>query len=171
MSCLIRRSVMMMLFVGFIFWTGVAAAYQTQASSTPPDSTRSFFPESPNISQEPIGPMIFRTLLSLLIIVGVIYVAMYLLKRLPNRRRGGDIAIRIIGTKMLGPKKSIYMVEIEDRRLVLGVTDSSISMLTELEKLPEELRNAESDRRHDMTPGGRFRDILDGFVKKRGEDG
>lgn len=168
---MIGRSIMMMLFVGVLMWVGVVQANQIKSQSATPDSTRSFFSESPEISQEPIGPMIFRTLLSLLIIVGVIYFAMYLLKRLPNRRRAGDVAIRITGSKMLGPKKSIYMVEIEDRRLVLGVTDASISMLTELEKLPEELRNAQSERRHDDQVGGRFRDILDGFVKKRGDDG
>ena len=135
-------------------------------------------PESDPVKEEVIpleqrnfGPVIFRTMVSLILLVGLIYAAMFFLRRFVNRRRGsGGLSIRILGSTFLGPKKGIYLVEVEGRRLLLGVTDGAISYLTELEKGADEEVSDVTPQATGETEGGRFRDILNTWMGKRGKD-
>jgi len=66
-----------------------------------------------------------RVIFSLIVVVGVIYLFVYLLKKFsPNSGRfsnpGKDI-FSIVGQLRLSTKKSIYLVRIGERLLVLGV--------------------------------------------------
>ena len=44
----------------------------------------------------------------------------------------GEKVIEVVATHHLGPKKSIHMVKVAGRTLVLGVADDSINLITEL---------------------------------------
>jgi len=46
-------------------------------------------------------------------------------------------AIEIIATHHLGPNKTIYMIKVTNRTLVIGVSNESISLITELNSNPE----------------------------------
>ena len=123
------------------------------------------------LPQTSFGPLLLKTVVSLLVVVGVTVFGMYGLKHFINRKKSGNLAIRVIGSTMLGPKKGIYLVEVAERWLLLGVTDASISMLTELEKGSQTDASYPHGGGESQVLGNRFREFLDTFIKKRGDDG
>jgi flagellar biogenesis protein FliO len=87
-----------------------------------------------------------RMLASLMGVVLLLGAALFGLKKLSNsRNRDGAVGrwvrkslgrtekmIEVVATHHLGPKKSIHMVKVAGRTLVLGVADDSINLITEL---------------------------------------
>jgi flagellar protein FliO/FliZ len=70
---------------------------------------------------------------SLLLVVGLIVAAAWLLRRTPlgafSRANG---SLKVIATLPLGPRERLVLVETESRRLLLGVGPAGISCLDEL---------------------------------------
>ena len=75
--------------------------------------------------------------LGLLIILGVILVAFYVLKKFGARlglhgaRKAGQISFQ--AQLQLGPKKSVVVVRFLNKILVLGVTEHNINLLTQMD--------------------------------------
>jgi flagellar biosynthetic protein FliO len=70
--------------------------------------------------------------IKLLAVIALIYVAATLLKRytlgLPKASQG---IIHVLDASPIGPRRTIYVVEVGDRVLVIGGTDSSLTTLAE----------------------------------------
>lgn len=88
-------------------------------------------------------PSLARIVVALLVIVVVIYVTVFLLRRLSGNRLGGGRGktVQVIEHTYLAPKKSVCLLKLADRAVLIGITDASITMLTELEwdSLPPEV--------------------------------
>ncbi|MDQ4138275.1 MAG: flagellar biosynthetic protein FliO [Actinomycetota bacterium] len=69
-----------------------------------------------------------RVIVSLAVVLGVLW---YLQKKLSKRGIGkaAGKAVTLIGRQAVGPKASVAVVEIDGRRLVLGVTEHSVTVL------------------------------------------
>lgn len=76
----------------------------------------------------------FQALAAVFLILGALAFAFYILKRY-GRRAGLSVFNRddleIEGQLAIGPKKNVVVVRFLNKRLVLGVTDSNINLLTE----------------------------------------
>ncbi|MFV1950749.1 MAG: flagellar biosynthetic protein FliO, partial [Nitrospinota bacterium] len=93
--------------------------------------------------EEPLPPSVpdlfsttVRMIVSLIIVLSVILIIYYLVKRFllkGNGMIGGNRLIKVISTNFIGPKKAITLVEVADEVLVLGISNNNISMLTRLE--------------------------------------
>jgi len=86
----------------------------------------------------PIGSIV-KMVSALIVVIFSVYVGLYLLKRLMaarGRRDGRDNLLEVIQSTYVGPKKSVSLLRVADRSVLIGVTDNSISVLTELD--PEE---------------------------------
>jgi len=88
--------------------------------------------------------------LKLGLVVGLIYACVWVLKRL--MRKGGTLPkgarnLRILETAYLAPERSLHIVAVQDKLLVLGATQAQISFLTELDPvgLPEVSPNPKAD--------------------------
>ena len=82
-----------------------------------------------------VGPMILRLVLTLGAVVALIFGTVWVLKRFAVRRWPGNMQnrpIRVLERVHLAPKKSLDVVAVGERVLLLGVTENSISFLTEL---------------------------------------
>jgi len=82
-----------------------------------------------------IGPIV-KMFSALAIVVVIAYLALYLLKRLMGRRYGGSLTddnVEVLQTTCIGPHKAISLVRVGNRSVLVGVTDSRISTLTELD--------------------------------------
>jgi flagellar biogenesis protein FliO len=66
--------------------------------------------------------------------------AAQLTKKFVGTQRGPKAQVDVLATHHLGPKKSLSVVKIAGRTLVLGVTDESINLITQLDDdvTPEE---------------------------------
>lgn len=80
---------------------------------------------------------------ALCLLLGVIFAGLYLLKRF-GPRAGLNISqnaqLKTVGQINLGPKKRLVMVRFLNKLLLLGVTETSINVLSE----------AEADHAHDF---------------------
>lgn len=81
-------------------------------------------------------PELLQVAGSMLLLLAVLVAALYLLKRFgPKAGLGvfgrGDITLE--GQLPLGPRRSVVVVRYLNKRLVLGVTETSINLLTEME--------------------------------------
>jgi flagellar biosynthetic protein FliO len=87
--------------------------------------------EIPNFSKS-----IFRSFLYLLVILGLLILTIYFLKRFFFKEVNistSTKSLKIISSIYIGDKKRICLIEVLGRILVLGVTPTSIDLLTEIE--------------------------------------
>ena len=76
-----------------------------------------------------------RAMLSVVIVIGLLGLAAWLLRRhAPSR--GPRQAVTVETAVALGDKRSLVIVGVEGRRLLLGLTPGSVSLVTELAPLP-----------------------------------
>ena len=77
-----------------------------------------------------------RALLSLAGIVILIFITILVLKKIVFQQRLSPAfsnAVSVLGTVPIAPKKSIQLVKMVDRVLVIAVTESNVSLLTEID--------------------------------------
>jgi len=82
------------------------------------------------------GGMVLTTLGYLCLLLGVIFLAYWLLKRLGFHGMGirsGSGAPRLLTRLMLGNRQSVAVVRYRDKDMVLGVTEEHISLLREFD--------------------------------------
>jgi len=73
-----------------------------------------------------------KTMSYLVLLIGVLLVALYFLRKITVNRNGimrGQDTIRVIATRHLAPKNYITVVEVGNSVLTLGVTSENISCL------------------------------------------
>lgn len=104
---------------------------------------------------------------SILIVIGLLYLFLYLLKRF-FYRPGSSLAesgqFELLQQFHLGPKKNLTLIRVCGRILLLGVTDSSINTLMEISD-EDELRSIQDGLK--AQPGAKtqnFREIYQGLV-------
>lgn len=110
----------------------------------------------------------FKLILSMGLIIGLIYLSTYFLRKLNIRGAAGEVgggSIKVIGRTFIGPKQCLYVVKIGDKYSVLGATDSNINYITELKKEEADKYEATPQKFSDASPFARFSDILKGKLK------
>ena len=80
--------------------------------------------------------LLFRVGLSLGFIVLLIWGAVWVMRRFsdvkPGSAGGGEL-VEILGRSYIAPKKAVYVLRVGDRALAVGVTESTITPLTDLD--------------------------------------
>lgn len=108
----------------------------------------------------------FRTILSLVIVIGLVYVVMIALQRFIRRdSKSASGSMKILSSLPLGVKKYVMIVQVEDRRLVLGVTEHQVTLLCELDKeIPEAYQQQSEEPGKELTRN--FQNILKRMMQK-----
>ncbi len=78
-----------------------------------------------------------KAVIPLILIVGLLYAVLYFIKKYGISIKGnkaGSVAINVLSSQMIMPKKFISVVKVDDKLLVLGVSEHSITLLKELDK-------------------------------------
>lgn len=87
---------------------------------------------------------ILRAILSLLIVIGLIYLTAWAYKRLnifntsklvKTQQQTGMNKFKVISSQSLGANKNLHVVEINGKYLVLGSTQNNISLIKEFDKI------------------------------------
>ena len=90
--------------------------------------------------QQPWYSLTFDLVVKLGVVVGLIYLTMWALKRFvlgpQARTRGAPLTgrLELLDTTHLGPNRTVYLVEVADRVLVLGATQTTLSTLAEIKE-------------------------------------
>ncbi len=108
---------------------------------------------------EMVLPSMTRIGFSLLLIVGFIYVVVFLMRKFTGSKlgtAGKGKAIQVIEQTYLAPKKSICLIKLGERAVLVGITEANVNMLTEFnwDELPE------LDRKKVTDPGKQFSGFL-----------
>ena len=80
------------------------------------------------------GVLLLQALLSLAVVVGVIYLAYYGLRRLGDRQLGADAEgpLHIVQAKHLGGDRWLYVVRVGRRTLVVGGAAGQVTPIADL---------------------------------------
>lgn len=98
------------------------------------------------------GWMFVRTIGALCLVFILILGLVFLLKRFAFQQRMPGLkndAISILSSTFIAPKKSIHMIQVLNRVLIVGVTDAGISILSEFHE--NELGTIENQNKQDTT--------------------
>ncbi|KAF0804082.1 hypothetical protein A6D6_03393 [Alcanivorax xiamenensis] len=111
--------------------------------------------------------VIGKTAFALLLIVAIILLCAWLLRRL-NSLPGQGQALKVVSSRALGPKERLVVVEVEGTWLVLGVSGGGISKVHEL-PAPKRAALAGEHRdvaNQDISFAARFAKALNGSERK-----
>ena len=79
------------------------------------------------------GEFFFRAILSVLFVVVLGVAAVYVSKKLlPQLARVPGKEIRIVETVHLGPRKALHLIQIDNRRFLIGSSNENITKLAEM---------------------------------------
>jgi flagellar biosynthetic protein FliO len=87
-------------------------------------------------SEPSLMAAIAKMVSALAIVILVVYGALYALRKLMGRKysgAGGHGSLEVLETTYVGQHKTISLVRVGDRSVLVGVTDQQISTLTELD--------------------------------------
>jgi flagellar biosynthetic protein FliO len=82
-----------------------------------------------------VGAMV-KMISALALVIALVYGALYMLRRLMGRRlkgSGGNGSLEVLETTYVGQHKAISLVRVGQRSVLVGVTESQITTLTELD--------------------------------------
>ena len=83
---------------------------------------------------------VIKMLLPLFIILLILLGALYLVKKtrfLPSPNGRVNLDIKVLTAKAILPKKYVAVVKVDEKILILGVSDASINLLREMDYIPE----------------------------------
>lgn len=87
-------------------------------------------------ASQPWWALTFDLVVKLGLVVGLIYVTVWLLRAYVGRARpgaaGSSARIDVLEAAALAPGRSLYLVEVADRVLVVGATSGSLATLAEI---------------------------------------
>ncbi len=111
----------------------------------------SLFANDTNFSDRPGGStgnreLFFKMMVSVLFVVAMGAAAIYVSKKfLPKITNMSGKEIRIAETVHLGPRKAVHLLEIGNRRLLIGSTNENITRLADLTSAFADLSTQEID--------------------------
>ena len=106
---------------------------------------------------------VLRLVISLVFIVALILAGAWVTRRSGLLRTGNDRSLKVLGTQSLGARSYVALIEVDDARLVLGVTANQISLLHTLPPAKPDLANYPSV----STETPRFAAVLGRVLKGR----
>ena len=116
-----------------------------------------------------MGTLLLKTFGSFIAIIFLIFLVVYLMKKFylgKKDPRVGSNQLKHIGSLFVAPKKTVNLVKVGKKVIVLGVTENNINCLTELSE--EEFDEVEIEQ--PVQNGGSFANqlnvVLNRFMKK-----
>lgn len=83
-----------------------------------------------------VMPSLLRLASALVIVVAAIYLGVYGLKKMMGKKYSGNRQLNlleVLETTYIAPKKSVSLVRVADKAVLVGMSDSQITVLTELD--------------------------------------
>jgi flagellar protein FliO/FliZ len=91
---------------------------------------------------------IVKAFVPLILIVGLLYAVLYFVRKngiTIKGKKSSLVKIEVLSTQSIIPKKYISVVRVQDKFLVLGISDNSVSLLKEIEGIDENILATEDE--------------------------
>ncbi|WP_312521092.1 flagellar biosynthetic protein FliO [Stutzerimonas nitrititolerans] len=95
-----------------------------------------------SMSSAGMGAQLSKLLLGLLLVIGLIFLLAWLLRRVQQLHPRGAQLIKIVSTQALGPRERLVLVQVGGEQILLGLSAGRITPLHVLEE-PVHLPDAE----------------------------
>lgn len=92
-----------------------------------------FAAESTSVQTSTAGAL-FQTFLALIVVLGILYAFLWLLRRYAPAQTGAQGVVKVVGGVMLGPREKVVVVEVGETWLLLGVASGQVNTLHTLPK-------------------------------------
>lgn len=105
-------------------------------TGAPADTVQAAQAYEPMVGAGAATVSILKMIMALAVVIVCIYAGIWLLKKVMVKNRTGNRSaylLEVLETAYIDPKKSLSLVRVADRSVLIGVTDNQISMLTELD--------------------------------------
>ena len=82
------------------------------------------------------APSLLKLVSALVVVIVCIYVGVYLLRRLMGKKYSGNRRnniLEVLETTYVAPKKSVSLLRVADKAVLVGTSENQISVLTELD--------------------------------------
>ncbi|MBN2978612.1 flagellar biosynthetic protein FliO [Pseudomonas fluorescens] len=76
-----------------------------------------------------VGGQLTQLVLGLLLVVGVIFVLAWLMRRVQSIGPGNAQVIELVGSRALGPRDRLVLVQVGEEQILLGITPGRITPL------------------------------------------
>ncbi len=117
-------------------------------------------------SRKPLSSVLvlLRVILVLAIVCAAIYGVVYLMKRSTGVNAGDDPYLKSVAAIYFSPNKSIQVITLGEKAIVVGVTDQNINYLSEVSD-PDLVNamNLQADKRNPVARGA-FQSVLSNFL-------
>lgn len=118
-----------------------------------------------NLKQPSTAWTFIKMILFLCLVVAAIYAVMWFFKKKLNNTKSDDNFLRRVSSLNIGPGKSVEIVTLLDNAYILGVTDSNINVIDQIEdKELIEALNLNFDKNQNVKKPMNFADVLDIFM-------
>lgn len=138
----------------------IVAAMMAGAAKTMAQDTVRTVPQPPAFDFGPdIVGIVIKLIISLVVIIGLIYGSIFLLRRISNRTLPqANQWIKVVGRSYLTPKQSLYIVKMGQKFAILGVGDNAVNLIKEL--TPEEAETLDKPAEKTTEFAAVFRSLL-----------
>ena len=118
-----------------------------------------------NLKQPSTAWTFIKMILFLCLVVAAIYAVMWFFKKKVNNTKSDDNFLRRVSSLNIGPGKSVEIITLLDNAYILGVTDSNINVIDQIEdKELIEALNLNFDKNQNVKKPMNFADVLDIFM-------
>ncbi len=151
--------------------TAVKAGSATSPSMTEAAADIETGNDQPTGFYSSAAPSLLKLISALAVVVACIYVGIYLLKRLMGKKYSGNRQnnlLEVLETTYVAPKKSVSLLRVADKAVLVGMSENQITVLTELDaaQTREVLAAIEPERETES-----FRNVLKSATDKIKEFG
>ena len=110
---------------------------------------------------------LIKTILVLVLVIAAIYGLMWFFKKKNTVTQSDDDFLRRVSSLTLSPGKSVEIVSLLDHAYILGVTDSNINLISEIQdKELIEAMNLNFDKKQNVKKPMNFNDVLEIFMPR-----
>lgn len=130
-----------------------AGAQETSKSEPTPFQQRLAQAETPGGNSSPsVTGAFLRVIVALTVVLGVVVGLVYGLRRIsPRFQNTSDGVVRVLAQVPLGPSQFLSVVDIAGTVVVLGVTDHTVTALSEVEDVAVVNRLRQNAERHETS--------------------
>lgn len=121
--------------------------------------------DSNSVKAPSTAGLIIRMIVVLALVVAALYGLMIFFKKKNSNTKSDDDFLRRVSSLNLSPGKSVEIVTLVDRGFILGVTESNINLIAEIEdKEMISALNLNFDKKQNTKKPMNFADVLDMFM-------
>ena len=107
-----------------------------QVETSPVDETTLLIGEEEPTTQESVSPFSIWDLVRMIVVLGVviaaIYLLFYLLRRAAGNRQASSPVIRVLGSRSLPGNRTLFLIEVGGQVFLVGSAGESISLISEI---------------------------------------